>query len=240
MKSTGSSYSYLDSISRMDEILGEADNNYLEQNLLPARSSLTFKNGFYANCTAVFVDIRNSTALPSKYRRPALAKLYRAFISEMISVLDGSRDTHEVNIVGDGVWAVIDTPTTTKVSGVVETLGQLSSAIDILNKKLVARNFEAVRVGIGVDWGRALVVKAGLSGSGINDIVYMGDVVNAAAKLASKGEENAWTPRCMAGNGFVSNIGNETYRDFFKYNAETASYSSSVQNIAMQQWIDSH
>ncbi len=138
MKSTGTNYNHLSSIARMDSILGSSDNKFIELNSLPSRDHLTFDNGFYSNCTAVFVDIRKSSDLPAKYRRPALAKLYRTFISEVVAVLDGNSDCDEVNIVGDGVWAVIDTPYKNQVSNVVDTLGQLSSVIDILNHKLSA------------------------------------------------------------------------------------------------------
>ena len=38
------------------------------------------------------------------------------------------------------------------------------------------------------------MIKAGYSGSGINDIVYMGDVVNRAAHLAHKAGQDFSTP----------------------------------------------
>jgi class 3 adenylate cyclase len=44
-----------------------------------------------------------------------------------------------------------------------------------------------IRSGIGMSYGRALMIKAGFNGSGINDVVYMGDVVNRASKLAGLG-----------------------------------------------------
>lgn len=39
------------------------------------------------------------------------------------------------------------------------------------------------RVGIGLAYGRALMIKAGYKGSTINEVVWMGDVVNEASKL---------------------------------------------------------
>ncbi len=237
MQSNGTTYNYTSSLTRIDEILASADNKYVEQNSLPSREDLTFQNGFYANCTAVFVDIRKSSDLPGKYRRPALAKLYRAFISETVAVLDGNADCDEVNIVGDGVWAVIDTPYRSGVTKVVETIGQLSSLIDILNHKLVSKGYEALRVGIGVDWGRALVIKAGYYGSGINDVVYMGEVVNRAAKLALRGQETILVPRIMAGNGFVSNIDNDTYKSWFTMDYQRGAYAASIHNTAMNEWL---
>ena len=58
--------------------------------------------------------------------------------------------------------------------------------VKILNYKLKKKKYETISVGIGIDDGRALMVKAGYSGSGINDVVWMGDVVNTACHLANK------------------------------------------------------
>jgi hypothetical protein len=54
--------------------------------------------------------------------------------------------------------------------------------------------------------GRALMIKAGYSGSGIADIVYMGDVVNAAAKLAAQGANGIGVSPIMIGNSFAGNL----------------------------------
>lgn len=53
--------------------------------------------------------------------------------------------------------------------------------VDLKKKK-----YDILSVGIGIDDGRALMVKAGYSGSGINDVIWMGDVVNTACHLANK------------------------------------------------------
>lgn len=63
---------------------------------------------------------------------------------------------------------------------------QLNSMIKILNYKLKKKKYDILSVGIGIDDGRALMVKAGYSGSGINDVIWMGDVVNTACHLANK------------------------------------------------------
>ena len=47
MEATHKEYGFFDSLSRMDKILN-ADNKQFEENdSIPARSSLTFTNGFY-------------------------------------------------------------------------------------------------------------------------------------------------------------------------------------------------
>lgn len=74
MQSTGKTYDFSDSISRIDEILNSSDNNYKESDDIPSRDQLTFTNGFYVNCTAIFIDMCDSSSLPNKHTRPVVAK----------------------------------------------------------------------------------------------------------------------------------------------------------------------
>lgn len=79
-------YDFEKSITRIDEILDESDKSFEELNSIPSRDKLTYKNGFYVNCTALFVDIRDSSSLPTKHKRPTLAKIYRSYISEVVAI----------------------------------------------------------------------------------------------------------------------------------------------------------
>jgi hypothetical protein len=45
--------------------------NYEEVDNLQGRERLTFTNEFPTYCTALFTDIRDSSELPSIYKRPA-------------------------------------------------------------------------------------------------------------------------------------------------------------------------
>src|SRR4051812_30829262 len=121
MDSNYESYDYLVSFKRIDDILSQPDVNYEEVDALPDRDRLTFSNGFYAYCSAMFVDIRGSSDLPSKYRRPTLARLYRAYISEVVAVMNGDSACREINIVGDGVWCIVNTPYKSYIDDVFST-----------------------------------------------------------------------------------------------------------------------
>src|SRR5690606_31004675 len=94
----------------------------------------------------------------------------------------------EVNIVGDCVWAVYNTPDTSDINCTFSLACRLTVLEKILNLKLGRKGYETpLYFGVGLSYGRALMVKAGYKGSGISDVVYMGDVVNQAAGLASRG-----------------------------------------------------
>jgi class 3 adenylate cyclase len=229
-------YDFDASLDRMGDILDQSDINYEETSTLPSRDKLTFTNGFYAKCAALFVDIRSSSDLPNKYKRPKLARLYRAFISECVACMTHDFNCREINVVGDGVWCVVNTPFKRDIDDVFNTACRLNSMVAALNCKMKKRGFEPIRVGIGASWGRALMIKAGFAGSGINDVVYMGDVVNEAAKLASKGGLPYFAQPIMLSSEFHYNL-NEENQSFTSYNSQHHCYQSDAVYTHMSDWV---
>lgn len=154
-----SSYTYKveDSASRMDDILDADDNDYQDnENSIPARNKLTYKNGYYVNVTALFIDIVDSSKLTDGHKRPTLAKMYRAFLSECVAIMNSWEMCKEININGDCVWGVFETPKKSDVDNVISVAAQLNSMIKILNYKLKKKKYDILSVGIGIDDGRAL------------------------------------------------------------------------------------
>lgn len=186
-KETTYTYKVEDSASRMDDILDASDNDYSDnENNIPSRDKLTFKNGYYVDVTSIFIDIVDSSKLTDGHKRPTLAKMYRCFLSECVAIMNSYTICKEININGDCVWGVFETPNISDVDKVTDVAAKLNSMIRILNYKLEKKNYEKINVGIGIDDGLALMVKAGYSGSGLNDVIWMGDVVNSACHLANR------------------------------------------------------
>jgi class 3 adenylate cyclase len=231
-------YDYLASIKRIDDYLAQPPGAYQEVDELPDRSSLTYANGFYAQwCSAMFVDIRDSSKLPDVYTRPVLAKIYRTYISEVVAVMNGVPKVHEVNIVGDGVWAVFNARNMEDADAIFAAACQVNSLIDILNHKMAQADYSTpICVGIGIADGRALMIKAGFSGSGINDVVYMGQVVNRAAKLASEGSKGN-VPAIVIDADLAVHL-DEQNKQFIQYDYYRQFYTSSAVNLAMDEWLD--
>lgn len=186
-KSTTYVYKIEDSAERMDDILDANDNDYEDnKSNIPTRDKLTYKNGYYVDVTALFIDIVDSSKLADGHKRPTLAKMYRCFLSECVAIMNSYEICKEININGDCVWGVFETPNIDDVDAVIDVAAKLCSMINVLNYKLSKKKYEKIDVGIGIDDGVALMVKAGYSGSGLNDVIWMGDVVNSACHLANK------------------------------------------------------
>ena len=175
---------------RMREILDSAE-AFDEVEGMPSRSSLTYTNGFYVNCTALFIDIRGSSKLAENHKRPVLGKLYRAYLSECVAVMNGNETCGEVFINGDCVSGIFNTPSKTDVDSVFRTAAALNSTVQLLNWRLEQKGYAPFLCGIGMDYGRALMLKAGYKGSAINDVIWMGDVVNQASNLCHEGSRDS-------------------------------------------------
>lgn len=237
MESSYKAYDITDSVARIDEILIGSDTNFEELNSIPSRDKLTFTNGFYVYCTCLVMDIRGSSALTEKYKRPALAKIYRSYISEAVAVLASNTACKEINIHGDAVWGVLDTPYKSNIDEAFSTAARLSSLVDILNCRFAKKSgIDPITVGIGVDYGRALMLKAGYKGSAINDVVWMGDVVNYATKLCSWGNKSFSDREVMASDVIYDNLKGDNKALLEKHYGRDC-YHGNVVNIAMNEWV---
>ena len=233
------SYDVNKSSERMDEILNASNNDFGDKKDVPDRSNLTYKNGYYVNVTAVFIDIVGSSDMTNEHKRPTLAKMYRAFLSECVAIMNAEDTCKEININGDCVWGVFDTPYKSDINNVITIIGRLNSLIKILNYKLRKKNYSKIMVGIGADYGRALMVKAGYSGSGINDVIWMGDVVNSACHLCNKAGSYPFNTILVSSN-IYDNITNENDRKLLKrldISGETF-YQGNFFNVIMSDWYD--
>jgi class 3 adenylate cyclase len=236
MESNYISYDFEKSRNRIDVILNTNDANFEEVNEIPSRDKLTYGNGFYVNCSSMFVDIRKSTELTTKYKRPTLAKIYRAFISEVVAVVNGDENCSEIFIQGDCVWAVFNTPYKSQIDSVFSTAAKVASVVDTMNCKFKKKNIDTIDVGIGISYGRALMIQAGYSGSGINDVVWMGDVVNEAAKLARFGNKSLYDLEFMVSSIFYNNL-KEAGQKLLSWNGNRQCYHGNVINLNMNDWI---
>lgn len=235
MKTNYIAYDHIKSFNRIEDIIAASDNSFEELKEIPSRDKLTYTNGFYVNCSALFVDIRGSSQLPEKHTRPKLAKLYRVFLSEIVAVMNGNNVCAEVNIVGDCVSGIFNTSLKQEINEVLNTAARISSLIDVMNYKFEKNNIEQIEVGIGLSYGRALMIKAGYNGSGINDLVWMGEVVNEASELASYGNQTYSDKETMVSDIFYENL-DEPYQEFLVRNYSRKCYNGHITWTEMNEW----
>lgn len=232
------SYDVEKSAERIDEILNAGSGNFSDSDTVPKRDKLTFSNGFYTNVTALFIDMVSSSDMTDVHTRPVLAKIYRSFLSETVAIMNGCEKCCEINIQGDCVWGVYDTPYQVNINMAFSVAARLHSLIKIINYKLTKKGYSTIAVGIGLDYGRALMVKAGYKGSEINDVIWMGDVVNNACHIANFAGREGYLPIVMS-KVFYDNLNEDNKKlcsEFYK-NWEPF-YQSNAINILMDEWYN--
>lgn len=250
-------FNFEKSLERIDAILNDST-TYDDANDIPEIEDLTFKNGKYVKCAAIFIDLRGSTDLIKTQGRKSktLARLYRAYISEIVAIVNSFQTCNEINIVGDCISAMFSGETEESESPVIEALQAASMSngmMKVLNvkyKKKWGSNFQELKAGIGVALGRALVIKAGFSGSGIKDLIYMGDVVNRASKMCGLAYKVYTSPICVteavyvsAGTYIANQDTQETFQDFlYEKNDSTHGkiYTGSFHRIKIAEWAENN
>jgi class 3 adenylate cyclase len=223
------------SFERIDNIINESDSSFEELKEIPSRDKLTFTNGYYVNCTALFADIKDSSKLPKLHTRPKLAKLYRIFISELVAIINSNEYCSEINILGDCVSGVFNTPNQSDLNSLIDTAAKINSLINVLNYKFHKNNIKEIQIGIGISYGRALMIKAGFNGSGINDLVWMGDVLNEASNLCKKANELNSNNNIIISEVLYNNL-TETKKKFFEDELFGDYYSANVIDSDMNEW----
>lgn len=236
MEASYSSYDFNKSIERIDDVLNGSDASYEDKKSVPPRSDLTFKNGFYVECSALFVDMRGSKILAEKHKRPVLAKIYKTYISELVAVLKFHTGVREISIEGDCVWGIFNTPLKGDINELFNIGARVSSLIDILNIKYKRKGYSELTVGIGMSYGTTLLIKAGYSGSGINEVVWLGRLVGEAAKLCSHGNKTFSDYEMMVSNVFYENL-NDKNKELLVKNYVHDCYHGNVINTEMNDWV---
>jgi len=231
-------YDFDKSRDRIDEILNSSDNNYEDKTTIPSRDTLTFSNGYYIFCCALFIDMRGSKEFAKKHTRPVTAKIYRSYISELVAVLNSNSNLREIYIEGDCVWGVFNTPYKTDVDTVFSTAAQAASLIDTLNIKLRKKKYSEITVGIALHDADVLMIKAGYSGSRINEVTWIGKLVGETADLCSKA--NRWnSKRTLYSTLFYNNLSDKLKKeiDWLNWNSTYECYEGETINILMDKWV---
>jgi len=100
-------------------------------------------------------------------------------------------------------------------------------------------------MGIGISYGRALMVKAGHNGGAVNDIVWLGDVVNEASTLCGYGNKGTNIYPIMISDTFYNGLSQSTKTeldnlgvDSFFYNMNENCYHANITFVNYDNWVE--
>lgn len=240
-------YEYSKSKESIVSIL-KSPTKIVEKDTIPgSESEFTFENGIKTWVGALFVDIVNSSELFQSANEDT-ARIIRSFCSEIISILKDDDNYREIGIRGDCVYCIYTSPFQRDLVNIFCHSYRVNSFMKMLNKLLCQNNYPTIRAGIGLGCSEDLIIKAGQSGTGINDKIWIGKAVVDAAHLsniANRKGNSAIAMSPMFYNNIIKHLceKNENYKTWIKpsstgYYGNIDYYHCDVIETKFDKWID--
>lgn len=212
---------------------------------VPADQEFTYENGISCWVSAIFIDIENSSEL-FKNKDEKLARLMRAFTSEVITIFQDKDDFAQIGIRGDCVYSIYSIETKDALLKTFLIAVRLNTFMKMFNKIITDYGYDKINAGIGLGYDEDLIIKAGRSGTGINDKIWIGKAVVDAANLSSIAGRNGIDNIAMSSK-FHYNVHelleqrNRKYKDWLEREEDSDGnvyYHCDVVQTDFNNWID--
>lgn len=180
-------FNYEESRKRIEDILNSKTDIKEVDSISNDEDGFTYENGVRTWVGAMFIDIRNSTDYFKENNPEKVARVMRAFTSEIIEILRQNKKHVQIGIRGDCVYAIYSTPTKNDINDIFSDACFINTFQNMFQEILINKDWPTFEIGIGLGASKDLVIKAGRKGSGINDNIWIGNAVVDASKLSSEG-----------------------------------------------------
>ena len=228
------SYDYKDSKRRVDDILS-SKTEIVKKDKIPSNDDeFTYSNGIKSWVGAIFVDMVGSSEL-CKTADEKTARIFRAFCSEIIAILKDDSNYRQIGIRGDCVYSINTAHYKKDLVDMFNSAVRIHTFMKMFRKQLQNHGYEPIKAGIGLGCSEDLIIKAGQTGSGINDKIWIGKAVVDASKLGDKAFRNGVDPIAMS-TLFYDNVHellekeNDGYKNWIKaYKDNLNGYYSSTE-----------
>lgn len=171
-----------ESIQRIDSLLAERNEAFTACITFPHKWQEEALNGIYVNAAVVYFDLKKTAKLFSNHSISTVAKILRTYISEITSILKSLPKCKGVVLDGDNIYGVYDASLTTGLDNVFALAVIGKSILEVLNHKLSMQQMPTVSAGIGIDFGKVLMVKTEFKQ--VKEPVWLGDVIYFAARFS--------------------------------------------------------
>ena len=240
-------YDYAQGKQRIINILDSKTKIEESEDIPKSDEEFTYENGIKAWVGALFVDIRDSSEYFTENKPDTVARVIRAFCSEIITILSANDNYRQIGIRGDCVYAIYSCPTLAHIKSIMSDAAYINTFRKMFTKILTKKGFPTFSFGIGIGASKDLIVKAGKKGSGINDLIWIGDAVIDASNMSSIANKNNFDPIVMD-DCFYNNIkdmdasSEHKYGEFisskYSYDLGKTVYHADIINIAFNDWVE--
>lgn len=238
---------YEESKKRVEEILNSKTKIEEVNSISNDEDGFTYENGVRTWVGAMFIDIRNSTDYFKNNDQEIVARIMRAFTSEIIGILSKNSNYVQIGIRGDCVYAIYSTPKQIDLINIMSDACYVNTFQKLFQKILKKKKWPTFKIGIGLGASKDLIIKAGKKGTGIRDNIWIGNAVIDASKLSNEGNTNDIAPIAMD-YCFYNNIKDykcnekDVYdyyiKSYYSKKLDTYAYHCDLITIDFDDWVD--
>ena len=113
-------YDYKEGKKRINDILNSKTEIKELDSIPKDETQFTYENGIKTWVGALFVDIRDSSTYFKENNSEHIARIMRAFCSEIISILNKNDNYRQIGIRGDCVYAIYSAPLQSDLRNILE------------------------------------------------------------------------------------------------------------------------
>ena len=243
-----SSFKYIESRKAVLEIL-DSKTAIRKENKIPQNASeFSYSNGVKTWVGALFLDMRNSSDFFTENNPDIVARIMRAYYSEIIKILEDNDNYREIGMRGDCIYAIYSAPKQADLNEIFDDAVVINTFNNMFQKVLAQKNYPQFSMGIGLGASEDVVVKVGRKNSGFNDKLWIGDAVINASNLSSLGDSKNGYP-IYVDSTFYYNVKdfpigkdekatNESFFEEEPLDNETV-YKCNVIKVQFEKWIES-
>lgn len=130
-----------------------------EMDSIPSsEDEFTYENGIKTWVGALFVDIRNSTDYFKENKPETIARVMRAFCSEIISILQKDANFRQIGIRGDCVYGIFSAPLIRDLEQILSNAILINTFQKMFQKILLKNSMPTFEIGIGLGCSNDLVI----------------------------------------------------------------------------------
>ncbi len=240
-------YNYVQGKQRIINILDSKTEIEKSDNIPKSDEEFTYENGIRAWVGALFVDIRDSSKYFTQNKPDTVARVMRAFCSEIITILSANNNYRQIGIRGDCVYAIYSCSTLSQLDSIMDDAAYINTFQKMFKNILDKKGFPTFSFGVGLGASEDLIIKAGKKGSGINDLIWIGDAVIDASNMSGIANKPGYGPIVMD-FCFYNNIKDldasteHKYGEFisekYSYDLGKTVYHANIINVEFNNWVE--
>lgn len=235
MKTIPSSYDIERSIERIDDILDTDISSFKSIKSIPQADRLEYTKSYCCNVGVIFIEVRQTWDMRDEFKRFNIGRMYRTYISEITALLNSFEDCKEIKVFGNQIMGIFESQYKKQLENMFKAGAKLNALVEILNYKFKMKDISPIQVGIGLDYGRAILVRSGFDGGRLLDSAWIGDVINSAMNLGYNSNRDN-SRNILVGVKLAKNLGEKEQR-LLSPNKVLNCYEGNIANGHMTKWF---